>query len=64
MRARLGHASVLQHQDLVAVVDRPQPVRHEHARARLLLQDAVDVLQQRLLRVRVKGRSLVSVSAI
>ena len=53
VRPGLGHLPILQHQDLVAVVDGAQPVGHEHAGAALLLKNTVDVLEERLLRVRV-----------
>lgn len=51
MRTGFSHPSIFQHQDLVAVVDGPQPVRHKHTRAGLLLDDAVNILQEGLLRV-------------
>jgi hypothetical protein len=40
--------AILEHQDLVTIIDRPQPVRDKHARAALFFQNAVDVLQERL----------------
>jgi hypothetical protein len=54
VRTGLSNMSILEHQDLVTVVDRPQSVRDEHARTGLLFQDFVDVLHKRLLRVCVK----------
>lgn len=47
--------AILEHEDLVAVTDRPQPVRDEDAGSLLFFQNAVDVLQQRLLGVGVQG---------
>ena len=45
VRTRLSHLAILQHQDLVAIVDGPQSMGNKDARASLLLQDTVDVLQ-------------------
>lgn len=47
--------AILEHKDLVAVIDRAQPVRDKDTGAPLFLQNAVDVLQQRLLGVGVQG---------
>lgn len=45
MRALFRYMSILQYENLVAVVDGPQSVRDEDARVSLLFEDAVDVLQ-------------------
>lgn len=58
MRTCLSHLAILQHQDLVAIVDGPQSMGNKDARASLLLQDTVDVLQQCLFGICVEGRSL------
>lgn len=58
MRSLLSHLPLLQYENLITVVNRPQTVGHEYARALLLLQHTIDVLQQRLFGVRVEGRSL------
>ena len=58
VRTCLSHLAILQHQDLVAIVDGPQSMGNKDARAPLLLQDTVDVLQQCLFGIRVEGRSL------
>lgn len=44
MRPLLHYLPVLQHQDLVAIADRAQSVRHKYTRAVLFLEDTVDVL--------------------
>lgn len=48
MGPHLRHVAVLQDENLVAVVDGPETVSDEDAGALFLLQDAVDVLQERL----------------
>jgi hypothetical protein len=45
VRPHLRHLSILEYQDLITIVDRPQPVRDKDARAALVFQNAVDVLQ-------------------
>jgi hypothetical protein len=58
------HTSILENEDLVAVIDSSQSMRHEHTGAPLLFQNAVDVLQQCLFRVCVEGGGLFFQSAI
>lgn len=58
MRTSLSDMAIFEHQDLIAVVDRPQSVRNKHTRTSLLFQDLIDILQERLLRVCVEGRCL------
>lgn len=48
MGPHLRHMTILQYEDLIAVVDRPETMRDKDAGALLLFQNAVDVLQQRL----------------
>jgi len=60
VRSRFGNLACLQYQDLVAIVDSSQPVGNKDASTALLLQNAVDVLQQSLFSVGVEGRSLFS----
>lgn len=45
MCTSFGYASVIQHDDFIAVIDCTQPMRNENACPGLLLQDAVDVLE-------------------
>lgn len=45
MRALFRYMSILQYENLVAVVDGPESVRDEDASVSLLFEDAVDVLQ-------------------
>lgn len=58
MRTALRHAAPLKHDDLIAVINRSQPMGHEYTRPTLFFEDAVDVLEKTLLRVGVQGRSL------
>jgi hypothetical protein len=58
VRTGLSDMSIFEHQDLVTIVDRAESVRDKHTRTGLLLQNFVDILQKRLLRVRVKGGCL------
>ena len=58
VRPRFHYLPILQHEDLVAVTDGAQSMRHKHTRTTLLLQDAIDVLQERLFCVGVQGRCL------
>lgn len=58
MRARLGYLSILENKDLVTIVYRPQSMGDKDAGPFFLLQDAVDVVQQRLFRIRVESRRL------
>lgn len=44
VRSDLHHFSVLEHQNLVTVIDCAEPVRYKHTRPTLLAQNAVDVL--------------------
>src|SRR5437764_7721072 len=57
MCSAFDNLSVFEHEDDVAVEYGPKTVSNENTGARFLLQDAVDVLQQCLLRVRVERRS-------
>ena len=58
MCTALRHTTVLEHDDLIAIVNGPQPVRNEYTRPRLFFQYTVDVLEEALLRVGVESRSL------
>lgn len=58
MRAALRHTTVFEHDDLIAVVDGPQPVSNKDTRSGLFFQYAVDVLEKALLGVSIEGRSL------
>lgn len=51
MGALLGDPPFLQHDDLIAVVDRAEAVGDEDARPSFIFEDAVDVLEEGLLRV-------------
>lgn len=62
MRPRFHHLTILQHQDLVAVKDRTETVRHKYTGPTLLFQYAVDILQQSLFGVGVKSRGLFFIS--
>ena len=58
MGPALGHVAASKNDDSVAVVDRAQPVRDENTSAGFLFENAVDVLQQGLLRMCVERRCL------
>lgn len=58
MRAAFRHTAILEHDDLIAIVDGAQPVRDEDAGSRFIFEDAVDVLQEGLFGVGVEGRCL------
>lgn len=62
MRAHLSNNTILQHQDLVTIADCAQTVSHEHTGAALIFEDAVDVLEEGLLRIRVESGCLVGIS--
>lgn len=55
--------AILQHQNLVTVADGTQTMRHKHTRAALILENAVDVLQECLFGVGVEGGGLRVLSA-
>lgn len=48
----------LQHQDLVAITDGAQTMSYENASTALVLKNAVDILEEGLLRVGVEGGCL------
>lgn len=58
VRPCLHYMAILQHQDLVAVIDSTQTMRNKHARAALILENAVDVLQEGLFCVGVESGGL------
>lgn len=58
VRSALSNMPVLEHQDLVAIVDGTQPVRDKHTGACLFFDYAVDILQKRLFRICIQGRGL------
>lgn len=58
VRATLRHTTIVQDNDLIAVINSPQPVSNKDACPSLLFQDAINVLKEALLSVGVKGRSL------
>ncbi len=58
MRAAFRHTAILEHDDLIAIVDGAQPVRDEDAGTGFVFEDAVDVLQQGLFGVGVEGGCL------
>lgn len=62
MCSRLCHVTVLQHEDSVTVINRPQTMRNKDTRSLLFLEDTVDVLQQSLLGVGVESRGLYTIS--
>lgn len=59
MSSAFGHVAAPKNDDSIAVVYRTQPVRDEDTRSSLFFKYAVDVLQQSLLRMCVKRRSLI-----
>lgn len=62
MRAHLSNDTVLQHQDLITIANCAQTVSHEHTGAALIFEDAVDVLEEGLLRVCVESGCLAGIS--
>lgn len=62
MRAHLRHKTVLQHQDLITVANGAETMSHEYTGAALVFEDAVDVLEESLLRVCVESGCLGKVS--
>lgn len=52
------HPTIVQDNDLIAVINGPQPMSDKNARPSLFFQDAVDVLKEALLGVGVESRSL------
>lgn len=59
MCTALCHTTIVQDNDLIAVVNGPQPMSNKDARSSFFFQYAIDVLKKALLSVGVKGRSLV-----
>ena len=57
----LRHTTIVQDDDLIAVINGPQPMSDKNARPSLFFQYAVDVLKKALLGVGIKSRSLLPV---
>lgn len=58
VRIALCYATLFEDDDLIAVIDGPQPMSNKDTRPSLFLQYAVDVLEEALLGVGVECRSL------
>ena len=62
MRAHLSNNTILQHQDLVTIADCTQTVSYKNTGTALIFEDAVDVLEEGLLRISVESGCLVGIS--